>query len=204
MHSSRRFKAFLGFNWQWYLVILASVIFVFYYVFVTLRTPSYDEKVQVFMAVENIDAERLGEELYVGFDGTKIQEVFIDFSSPNVDDFSLIFNTRGTVNTDIIIMSDTYINQGDYSRFFVGYTHQQLSEYIQGDFDCLYDSDGLIYGVRINDYLKDYVKKEDDLYLYFNKKSEKIGKLGDNCKNDYAIIVLRNIIERSQGDENNN
>ena len=154
--------------------------------------------------IENIDTERLGEELYKGFDNTKIKEVFIDFSSPNGDDFSLIFNTRGTVNTDIIIMSDTYINQGDYSRFFVGYTHQQISEYIQGYFDYLYDSDGLIYGVRINDYLKDYVKTEDDLYLYFNKKSEKIGKLGDNCKNDYAIIVLRNIIERSQGDEKNN
>ena len=201
MHSSRRFKAFLGFNWQWYLVILASVVFVFYYVFVTLRTPSYDEKVQVFMAVENIDAERLGEELYKGFDNTKIQEVFIDFSSPNGDDFSLIFNTRGTVNTDIIIMSDTYINQGDYSKFFVGYTHQQISKYLQGDFDYLYDSDGLIYGIRVNDYLEDYIKTDDDLFLYFNKKSEKIGELSDNCENNYAIIVLQNIIERGQSDE---
>ena len=205
MNSSRRFKAFIGFNWQWYLIILVSVIFVFYYIFVTLRTPSYDEKVQVFMAVANIDAEGLGGELYIGFDNTKIQEVFVDFSNPNGDDFSLIFNTRGTVNTDILIMSDTYINQGDYNKFFAGYTHQQISKYLQGDFDYLYDSDGLIYGIRVNDYLQDYINTDEDLFLYFNKKSEKIGELSDNSKNDYAIIVLHNIIEKGgHVDEKNN
>ena len=203
MHSSRRLKAFLSFNWQWYLVILVSVIFAFYYIFVTLRTPSYDEKVQMFFAVENIDAEELGKELYKGFENTKIQEVSIDFSSPNGEDFSLIFNTRGTVNTDIIIMSDTYINQGDYSKFFLGYTYQQLPKYIQGDFDFLYDNDGLIYGIRINDYIQDYIETDEDLFLYFNKKSEKTGELSDNYENDYALLVLRNILERSKGDEKN-
>ena len=43
MHSKRKFKAFLGFNWHWYLIIFTAVIFAFYYLFVTLKTPSYDD-----------------------------------------------------------------------------------------------------------------------------------------------------------------
>ena len=53
----------------------------------------------------------------------------------------------------------------------------------------------------LKDILSRSSKIDDDLFLYFNKKSEKIGELSDNCENNYAIVVLQNIIERGQQDE---
>ena len=64
MHSKRKFKAFLGFNWHWYLIILLSTLFMFYFLFETLRTPGYDEKVVVFIGSKYVEVERLENDLY--------------------------------------------------------------------------------------------------------------------------------------------
>lgn len=204
MNSSRKFKAFLGFNWQWYLIIFLAVCLLFYYLFISLRTPGYDERVNVFVASSNVETDKLAKELYVGFDDTPIKEVSIDFSSPKGNDFSIVFNTRATVNTDIIIMNTSYINQGDYDKFFIGFAWDIIADYVPTDCEFYYDSDGLIYGICVSDYLKDYVNLDgEEIYLFFNKNSEKIAELSDKSENNYALIVLKNICERMVSNEKN-
>lgn len=204
MNSSRKLKAFLGFNWQWYLIILLVVSLLFYYLFVGLRTPGFDERISIFVAASNVETDKLSKELYVGFEGTPIKEVSIDFSSPNGNEFSIVFNTRATVNTDIIIMNSDYINAGDYDKFFIGFSEDKIEDYVPKDSKFYYDSDGLIYGICVSDYLKDCVNmNNDDLYLFFNKKSVKIAGLSDKYENNYALIVLKNICERMVSDEKN-
>ena len=204
MNSSRKFKAFLGFNWQWYLIILLGVCLLFYYLFISLRTPSFDERINIFVASSNVETDKLSKDLYVGFDDTPIKDVSIDFSSPNGAEFSIVFNTRATVNTDIIIMNTNYINPGDYDKFFVGFTEDKIADYVPNGTDFYYDTDGLIYGICVSNYLKDCVNLDgNELYLFFNKNSEKIAELSDKSNNNYALITLKNICERMVSDEKN-
>ena len=52
---SRRFRAFLSFNIHWYILIFVFVVFVFYYLFMTLNNPSYDEKIVIFIGAKYVD-----------------------------------------------------------------------------------------------------------------------------------------------------
>lgn len=194
MHSKRKFKAFLGFNWHWYLIIFIAVIFAFYYLFVTLKMPSYDERISIFIGTKFVETEKLESQLYTGFDGTKIEEVYVDYSNPDGNDYAIIFNTRGTVNTDILILTKGYILDGDYDNLFVKIDQKIINEYNLEDEKLLYDTDGLVYGIDITQYLKGYIKGDETYYLFFNKNSEKIGYLNDNSDNDYALKILDNIL----------
>ena len=200
MQLSRKFKAFLSFNWHWYLIILLSTILAFYYVFLALRTPGYDEQIQVFIAAKNVEKQSLEESLYIGFEETKIKGIFIDNSDPYGSEFSIIFNTRGTVNTDIIIMDDKYINSGDYDIFFTGFTLDEITNYISGDEELLYDTNGLIYGICVNRYLPE-IESDESMYLFFNKNSKKIGLLSEKSENNYALLLLENIVGRGKNEE---
>lgn len=194
MHSKRKFKAFLGFNWHWYLIIFTAVIFAFYYLFVSLKTPSYDERISIFIGNKFVESEKLGSDLYTDFDGTEIEEVYVDYSNPADNDYAIIFNTRGMVNTDILILTKGYILDGDYDSLFVKIDQKIIDKYNIGDEKLLYDTDGLVYGIDITQYLKEYIKDDKTYYLFFNKKSEKIGYLNDNSNNDYALKILDNIL----------
>ena len=187
--KNSRFKSFLSFNWQWYLIIFIGVVFVFYYLFMILNTPSYDEKIVVFIGVNYVDTNGLEEKLYSGYDDTKIEEVYIDYSDPNDSDYAVVFSTRGTVNTDVIIVSKSYIDDS-YSRFFSSIDGLDLD-----GLECLYGSDGLIYGINVSEFLRDYIDYDEDLYLFFNKKSDKIGFLNDVSSNDYALKIIDNLIK---------
>ena len=194
MHSKRKFKAFLGFNWHWYLIIFLSTLFVFYFLFETLRTPGYDEKVVIFIGSKHVEVERLESDLYKGFEGTKIEEIFVDYSNPKDSDYSIVFNTRGTVNTDILILTSDYILEGDYSNFFAKIDDKLISQYQIDDSKLFKDSDNFVYGIDVTDYLKNYINTNETYYLFFNKKSEKIAYLNENSSVDYALVILENIL----------
>ena len=183
---NKRLRTFISFNWQWYLVILAFVSFVFYYAFEVIRTPSYDERIAIFIAADYVDVNKLDDVLYAGYEDTKIKEVFIDYSEPSGSDFSIIFNTRGTVNTDILILPKDMIRSENYSAYFAGFTYEN-------DTADVLNYNGLIYGINVTDYLSSYVETDDELYLFFNKKSNKIGSLNTNSKNDYALQILEKL-----------
>lgn len=187
MKNKRRFKAFVGFNWHWYLLISICVFVGFYFVFTSLNTPTYDEKVVVFIASEYVDGS-LGEDLYLNLDDSEIEEVFVDFSDPKDNDFSIVFNTRGLVNTDIVIMSDGYLKTGDYARYFSSFNE----ELFLGE-QYFYDNE-LCYGIDVSSYLEDYISDDEKYYLFFNKKSPKIGVLSADSLNDYALIVAKNLL----------
>ena len=185
---SRKFRAFLSFNFQWYLLILIGVIFFFYYVFTIIRTPTYDEKIVIFIGVDYIESERLEKDLYSGFDDTIIKEVFVDYSNPLDDDFAIVFSTRGTVNTDILILPKDYIKESSYSNFFIKFSDEDID--FDGEF--VMNSNGDIYGINVTKFISDYTNSKDDFYLFFNKKSNKVGLLNGISSNDFALDIIKN------------
>ncbi len=184
--KNKRLRTFISFNWQWYLVILAFVSFAFYYAFEVIKTPSYDERIAIFIAADYVDVNKLDDLLYYGYENTEIKEVFIDYSEPSGSNFSIIFNTRGTVNTDILILPKDMIRSENYSTYFAGFIYEN-------DTADVLNYNGLIYGINVTDYLSSYVEVDDELYLFFNKKSNKIGSLNSYSKNDYALQILEKL-----------
>lgn len=186
---SRRFKAFLSFNFHWYILIFIGVVFVFYYLFLALRTPTYDEKIVIFIATEYVDCDKLESDLYSPFEDSTIKEVFVDYSNPSDSNFSIVFSTRGTVNTDILILPKDYINNQSYSTFFA----EIKLDYIDGNNEFVMDSDGVIYGINVTDFITGYTDNKGEFYLFFNKKSNKIGDLNNVSINNFALQILNNI-----------
>lgn len=180
--NNRRFKAFIAFNWHWYLVIVLLVFFVFYYLFTSLMAPTYNEKVVIFIGHNYVDKMKMSEDLYKGFENTDIQALEIDYSNPKDKDYGVIFNTRGMVNTDLIIISDNYIQEGKYHTYF-----SEINTY---DLDVMatyfYDNEKA-YGIDVTEVMKKYCDVGNEkYYLFLNKSSGKI--------NDEALIVIKNML----------
>ena len=90
MFSKRKIKAFISFNWYWFLAIFFVVSVGFYYLFDVIKNPSYDERINVFIATNHIDSNKMEKDLYVGYEDTKIKEVSVDYSDPNDNYFNII------------------------------------------------------------------------------------------------------------------
>ena len=56
------------------------------------------------------------------------------------------------------------------------------------------ESEPLLESMDLTNYIKGRIKDDKTYYLFFNKKSEKIGYLNDNSNNDYALKILDNIL----------
>ncbi len=188
--KSRRFRAFLSFNIHWYILIFVFVVFVFYYLFMTLNTPSYDEKIVIFIGAKYVDL-KIEDDLYEGYEDTLIKEVFVDYSDPSDSNFSIVFSTRATVNTDILILPYDYMKEESYSTFFAEINEELLAF----DNELISDSNGNVYGINVTDFLSEYTEISGDFYLFFNKKSNKISSLNGISNNDYALDILKNILE---------
>lgn len=184
--NSRKFKAFIAFNWHWYLVIVLLMVFVFYYLFTSLMAPAYNEKLVIFIGHNYVDEKKMSADLYKGFENTDILVLEIDYSNPKDKDYGVIFNTRGMVNTDLIIISDDYIQEGKYHTYFAEINTDDL----RFEAAYFYDNDK-VYGIDVTEVMKKYCDLGDEkYYLFLNKSSEKI--------NDEALIVIKNLLGENE------
>ena len=196
MIKSNRVKAFISYNWYWYLLMIFFIIFIFYMVFEVKKTPSYDESINYFIASDKVETSSLNELLYNGVDKDIILKVNIDSSSPDNLYFSSIFNTRGMVNTDVIIIRDDYIKEGSYGTYFKELDLDILSKYFKTD-NLLYLVDNeKTYGILVNDVIDDFINLDNhNYYLFFNASSNKIGELSSDSINDQALISISNLFK---------
>lgn len=196
MFSKRKIKAFISFNWYWFLAIFFVVSVGFYYLFDVIKNPSYDERINVFIATNHIDSNKMEKDLYVGYGDTKIKEISIDFSNPEDNYFNMVFNTSGLVNTDILILPESLLEHSQYSQYFCSIDQDVIKEYTTQDIEYI-AANNKNFGINVTDFINNYIEENEvDYYLFFNKKSNKLGLLSqENSINDYALKVLSTIFE---------
>ena len=189
-NSSPSFKTHLSYTWQWYLLALVGVIGLDIGIYVLRHTPKVEETLSIYVASDTMDAERLEKDLYEGaFPDSKILKVSVDHSDPDDFYFNLVFSTRGVVNTDLIILPSLCIGEGSYPTYFAPIGETDLDEYIPHPSEWE-DFEGKHYGIPLNANLVQY-GLGDGYSVFLNKKSEKIGKLGEKGNNAFALEALR-------------
>ena len=108
----------------------------------------------------------------------------------------MVFNTRGLVNTDILILPESLLEHSQYSQYFCSIDQDVIKEYTSNNLEYI-TYDNSLFGINVTDFIKNYIEKNEvDYYLFFNKKSNKLGLLSqENSINDYALKVLSTIFE---------
>ena len=193
MINKERLKSFLRYSAYIYFAIIVIVSISFYFVFDILKRPKYSEQINVFVSSGNVNVTKLEEKLYAGYEDSFIKCVNVDFANKSDRQFSIIFNTRGLTNTEFIIMDDSYVESGKYSTYFTAIDEEIAKQLLNNNIEFYKDQDNHSYGIKVNDYLKDYVNVEDgNYYLFINKKSDKISTFNSFGTND-GLKVLQNI-----------
>lgn len=195
MFSKRKIKAFISFNWYWFLVIFFVVSVAFYYLFDVIKNPSYNERINVFIAINYVDSNKMEKDLYEGYDDTQIKEISIDYSDPNDNYFNMVYQTRGLVNTDILILPISLLKDKMYSQYFSAIDDNIIKQYTDNNINFV-NSENVNYGINVTNFIASYTNEiNDEYYMFFNKKSNKIGALSkDTSNNDYALKLISNIL----------
>lgn len=195
MLSKRKIKAFLSFNWFFILLIYIGSFVGFYYLFDALKTPQYNEKINIFIGINHLDSKNMEKDLYNNVKDKSIKAVDVDYSNPNDSYYSIVFNTRGLVNTDILILPESSIENSNYSTYFIELKDNIITKYVNKS--IAYTSyNNTNFGINATSFINKYNNDNtNEYYLFFNKKSNKIGELSTNDSlNDSALSLLSSII----------
>lgn len=186
-----------------YIIFIIAVTFVWNMVFDSLTGIKSEEKVSVFIGSQSSGFEKtdtLNDESRPEY--LKIVEV----NAYSVEDymFSTILNVSGYEKGDILILPESLARDEVCTKYFA-----EISEAYQAQFNNLgfCHVEDKVYGIKIHDKENheslidgiDYGEgeKEENYYLFFNKKSLHLSDLSDESKKsemDGAIIVARRLL----------
>lgn len=192
--SKKKIKAFIHFNWYKYLLIFVLCFVVFYYIFDIAKKPTYDEQISIFVSTEYISDE-FSKDMYSKLNAKEILEVHTVYFDPEKAEYPVMFQTRGIVNNDIVILNEMGLRDMDYLLFA-----DLSSSYFTNYFDCelnyyVYEEKKL--GIDVTDVIKPYLREDDGnrYYAFFLVDSNKIGQLGTEAIGDYALEAIANLFK---------
>lgn len=193
--STLKFKTFLSYHWYVFISIFLVVSILYYYIFAAINTPSFAESVQVFIAARYVDKEGLEKKLFNGFDDSSIKQVNVDYSDQDSNNFNSVFQTRGLVNTDILILPTDIISAGNYYRYFAPLEDTVLAPYLVDIETSYYVDESVNYGLQLQGRALDFIEgnADDEYYIFFNKNSIKTAGLNVESTNDAALVTLVNL-----------
>lgn len=187
-----RFKPFVKYQIPIFVVIILFTTLFYLLIYEWVITPKYEEQVNMFFGVY-VDSKNLETSLYDGYEETLIKQINVDSCDYNNMYYSVIFNTRGITNTDFIILPLGLINEGSYKTYFAALDSTYINNLIGVELSYYYEDEN-IYGINVTTYLKDYIDTNEDLYLFINKKSDKVSFIESiNSGNDNSFICFKNI-----------
>ena len=187
--SRKAIGAFLRYSWQYFLLVLVGAVGINVLIYYLVHTAKYEQTLSIFVASRDVQAPKLENDLMDAvFQDSSIKKVSVDYSNPDEYDFSLVFSTRGTVNTDIIILPLARFEPVSFPTYFIDLAPLEGEAFYTGTNKT--ENEGVVYGLGLPDKISTYFSI-DGYALFLNKKSEKIGKVSPTSKNETAIEALR-------------
>jgi len=192
---NKRFASFLSHMWWVYLLLFIASIGLGYGAYIVFSLPSTNETISLFIGSSYVNKDALSKKLMAHYEGTNIKEITIDYSDPASSYYATTLQTRGLVNTDALILASDSISDINYSRYFAPLNSDIILQYQSSSFKyATYQEEK--YGIEVNQaLLKDMIifSSNLDYYLFFNKKSEKIGLL-NNSNSDEALLLINGVV----------
>lgn len=182
----------------YYYIFAAIIIIVFWmWLFNLVSRPTKEEKLLLFIAANTVEKTTLEKELeeYLG----ELRKVEVDNFNPNHSGFSTVFQTRGLVGTDIVIVPEGLL-VGDRIMSNFKILNLEVIKMYLGDIGDIFYHNDRAYGIKVYDcenktgVLLDYIdySLEENYYLLFNYESIHLGLMNTKSNDsDYALSALK-------------
>lgn len=189
----------LSYKWFIYLLTAIVILFSWYLAFNSYYGVKADEKVSIYIGSSFVKINELKSILEANVDDERLRQVNVNYDNNSDDDFYLKLNTRGLVNTDIVILPKSVVDDLNPLYLFAALDKELLIYYFDVDnYTYLYQN-GICLGLVIkNDnisLLSEYITfYDEEYYLFINKNSHNLGELG-NKDSDLALKVISHLIK---------
>jgi hypothetical protein len=196
--TKQRITNHLSYCYYLYLIVAILITLGWYEAFSLYYRLKSNEKVSIYIISNVVDTTKLDINLSKRLLNGKLKEIIVNSDSITNPNLYLLLNTKGLVNTDIIILPASIANNVNLLYEFALLDKDYLANFIDDGVNYLQvnnlDIGLLIYDNQVG-ILDDYITySEEKYYLFLNKKSVNIGNL-NNSKSDIALNVLTILFE---------
>ena len=191
--KKQRIKSVLKYTWPFYIVSAVLAVVLINFIFkIAHPVPDY-KTLTLFVTGEAINPAKLREDLLTEFKEKELKTVSCISSKPNAGDFNHKLTIAGYSSADILILTETKLNNIVVSDFALPLEDELLNLY-QGY--SVYTKDDVKYGIKLNkEVVNEYFTlPEEDCYLVFNGRSVNTGKYSVTSieENDNALTLVKN------------
>ena len=172
---SKKVVTYLSYEWKKYLI--TTILTILFWVWITglIVTPKKTERLNVFINDETILELNIYDKL-MELEG--IKNVNVDFISYENELYQVLFNSRGVVDTDILILRENTFSENDIKTWFKKLDLIYLENI---NIENIYYINEIAYGI--------YIGEEEIMFL--NANSLNLGKMNNkNYENDLAIRAI--------------
>lgn len=206
----KRLAAHLTDAWYWYLLVPVLVTALWSFVFGLLDKIPYREQINIFVGAYEVQEAEMENRILELLEDSGIRQVTVDPCTPGSQEaFYMVLSTRGTVDTDILILPEGTWPESLYQGKVLCFSEEDIASYLpEGKYKYL-EYDGKIYGICVYDaetgmtlipdnwigFKKDV--EERNYYLFFNADSDNIGQFGKKSEtsDDQALQLLEKMIQ---------
>lgn len=170
------------FSYEWMKYLITFVLIVLFWIWITgvIVTPKKTERLNIFINDESILELDIYNKL-IELDG--IKDVNVDLVSYKNEMYQTLFNSRGVVDTDMLILKSDSFLENDVAAWVVKLDLKYLEKL---NISNIYYINEVAYGIYLN---------EDEI-LFLNSKSLNLGEMNkENDNNDLAIQAIIKLME---------
>ena len=188
-----RIKSVLKYTWPFYIVSAVLTAILLSFIFKIAHPVPEHKTLTLFVTGEAINPAKLREDLLTEFKEKELKTVSCISSKPDAGDFNHKLTIAGYSSADVLILTETKLNNIVVSDFALPLEDELLNLY-QGY--SLYTKDDVKYGIKLNkEVVKEYfILPNEDCYLVFNGKSVNTGKysITSIAEHDNALTLVKN------------
>ena len=169
-------KTYFTYYWYLYLIIIALIVGIWQAIFYLDSLPKKDRTITLFICSNNVNSTQLSSYLTKCYENSSDYDyVAVDHTSIDHMYTSSIFQTRGLISSDCMLLPKGFISESNYPRYFKELDTISLN-LAYGPF--IYEKhEDKNYGINIKStaFCSKYVDINDDYYLYFLNRDYKDG-----------------------------
>lgn len=180
--TKNKLSNYLVYAWPKFLIVGIMAILIWGWATNMLIRPHENERINIFIGTNQLDTD----EIYQRLITLDLKEVNLSYHDPESEMFKMILSSRGTVDTDLVILDLSTFNNQEVVLWFKDIDIDYLASLV-GEHQEYFELHGKVYGVKL----------VDNIYIFLNKQSNNLGKMNASGKDDddLALKALKLIKE---------
>ena len=191
---NKKARGYLSYSWYWYLLIAVTVGGAFYGIYTAAHALKNEEKLEVFVAAKFLEKEKMASLLKqeVEDKAEAIKSYSFDYYDPASSYYSSVFQTRGLVDADLIVLPEGQLDSRVCPSYFAAISLEENQDYLPSETGEAAEYEGITYGLSLGSRWKDLgaFSEGKAYFVFLNKHSDKLGALKQGSANDAGLYAL--------------